>query len=118
MTAAKKAARKAAYIPAMKPKTRLKNPGSLSGDGMTPLLPPEGKITLEDRAFDLTREAGAFAGQVHPDNHTTNPDDWAKISGRKGERIVFIRTLVHESNGTKKHEGGRSIEPTATGQYL
>jgi len=50
--------------------------------------------------------------------NTTNPDDWAKISGRKGERIVFIRTLVHESNGAKKHEGGRSIEPTATGQYL
>lgn len=50
--------------------------------------------------------------------NTTNPDDWAKISGRKGERIVFIRTLVHESKDSKTHEGGRSIEPTATGQYL
>lgn len=50
--------------------------------------------------------------------NTTNPDDWAKISGRKGERIVFIRTLVHEGKGNKTQEGGRSIEPTATGQYL
>ena len=30
--------------------------------------------------------------------NTTNPDDWAKISGKKGERIVFIRTLV-KGNG-------------------
>ena len=49
--------------------------------------------------------------------NTTNPDDWAKISGKKGERIVYIRTLV------KHHEdalpaGGRSIERVATGQYL
>ncbi|MEO8364091.1 MAG: proteasome ATPase [Ilumatobacteraceae bacterium] len=50
--------------------------------------------------------------------NTTNPDDWAKISGRKGERIVFIRTLVHEGDGSKTDAGGRSIEPTATGQYL
>ncbi len=50
--------------------------------------------------------------------NTTNPDDWAKISGRKGERIVFIRTLVSEGTGNKTHEGGRAIEPTATGQYL
>ena len=26
--------------------------------------------------------------------NTTNPDDWARISGRKGERIVFLRTLT------------------------
>lgn len=50
--------------------------------------------------------------------NTTNPDDWARISGRKGERIVFIRTLVHENAGGDSHEGGRSIERTATGQYL
>ncbi len=47
--------------------------------------------------------------------NTTNPDDWAKISGKKGERIVFVRTLVNrgESEG-----GGRQIERVATGQYL
>jgi proteasome-associated ATPase len=49
--------------------------------------------------------------------NTTNPDDWAKISGKKGERIVFIRTLVSESK-TDGPMGGRSIERVQTGQYL
>jgi proteasome-associated ATPase len=48
--------------------------------------------------------------------NTTNPDDWARISGKKGERIVFIRTLIQ---GKKGAEPGRSIENvTNTGQYL
>ncbi|WP_433471898.1 proteasome ATPase [Spirillospora sp. CA-142024] len=48
--------------------------------------------------------------------NTTNPDDWARISGKKGERIVYIRTLV---SGTKGTEAGRSIDTVAnTGQYL
>src|SRR5688500_4991529 len=48
--------------------------------------------------------------------NTTNPDDWAKISGKKGERIVYIRTLV---SGGKGAEAGRSIETASnTGQYL
>ena len=33
--------------------------------------------------------------------NTTNPDDWAKISGKKGERIVFIRTLISSKQGTQ-----------------
>jgi proteasome-associated ATPase len=48
--------------------------------------------------------------------NTTNPDDWAKISGKKGERIVYVRTLV--SSGSDDRGGGRSIERVATGQYL
>jgi len=48
--------------------------------------------------------------------NTTNPDDWAKVSGRKGERIVFIRTLVDRAAGITG--GGRAIERTQTGQYL
>ena len=48
--------------------------------------------------------------------NTTNPDDWARISGKKGERIVFIRTLVQGKQGTQP---GRSIDTVAnTGQYL
>jgi proteasome-associated ATPase len=48
--------------------------------------------------------------------NTTNPDDWARISGKKGERIVYIRTLV---TSTKGSETGRSIDTVAnTGQYL
>jgi proteasome-associated ATPase len=50
--------------------------------------------------------------------NTTNPDDWAKISGKKGERIVFIRTLVNEGKDEKEIHGGRAIERVATGQYL
>ena len=48
--------------------------------------------------------------------NTTNPDDWARISGKKGERIVYIRTLIQGKQGT---EAGRSIDTVAnTGQYL
>ncbi|HYQ32369.1 MAG TPA: proteasome ATPase, partial [Lapillicoccus sp.] len=48
--------------------------------------------------------------------NTTNPDDWARISGKKGERIVYIRTLINGKDGT---EPGRSIHNVAnTGQYL
>ncbi|MGH9188423.1 MAG: proteasome ATPase [Acidimicrobiales bacterium] len=47
--------------------------------------------------------------------NTTNPDDWAKISGKKGERIVYVRTLMSEG---KDATGGRAIERVGTGQYL
>jgi proteasome-associated ATPase len=48
--------------------------------------------------------------------NTTNPDDWARISGKKGERIVFIRTLMSGKEGV---QAGRSIDTVAnTGQYL
>ncbi len=46
--------------------------------------------------------------------NTTNPDDWARISGRKGERIVNVRTLI---TGMERKE--ESIETVAgSGQYL
>ncbi|MCA0335958.1 MAG: proteasome ATPase [Actinobacteria bacterium] len=47
--------------------------------------------------------------------NTTNPDDWARISGKKGERIVYIRTLIKTKEGT---EPGKSIATANTGQYL
>jgi len=47
--------------------------------------------------------------------NTTNPDDWARISGKKGERIVYIRTLVTGKN----QDSGRAIDTANnTGQYL
>jgi proteasome-associated ATPase len=47
--------------------------------------------------------------------NTTNPDDWARISGKKGERIVYIRTLI----SGKGAESGRAIDTIGnTGQYL
>ena len=48
--------------------------------------------------------------------NTTNPDDWAKISGKKGERIIYIRTLVKSFDSDP--QGGRAIERIGTGQYL
>lgn len=50
--------------------------------------------------------------------NTTNPDDWARISGRKGERIIFIRTLVHGGPDETGSAGGKAIERTVSGQYL
>jgi proteasome-associated ATPase len=47
--------------------------------------------------------------------NTTNPDDWARISGKKGERIVYVRTLLSDD---QEVHGGRSIERVGTGQYL
>ncbi len=41
--------------------------------------------------------------------NTTNPDDWARISGKKGERIVFMRTLIQDDQGV---ESGRTIDTT------
>jgi len=45
--------------------------------------------------------------------NTTNPDDWARISGKKGERIVYVRTLIGDGK-----EPGKSIESVNPGQYL
>jgi len=45
--------------------------------------------------------------------NTTNPDDWARISGKKGERIVYVRTLFGDSG-----DDGRQVERVNAGQYL
>ncbi len=70
-------------------------------------------IRLEDLMESIHQEY-----KEHEDlPNTTNPDDWAKISGKKGERIVYVRTIVqHASEETPS--GGRSIERVTTGQYL
>ena len=69
-------------------------------------------VSIEDLTISIRQEF-----KEHEDlPNTTNPDDWAKISGKKGERIVFIRTLVHDDK--EANSGGRAIEKTATGQYL
>ncbi|MEZ5379511.1 MAG: proteasome ATPase [Acidimicrobiales bacterium] len=69
-------------------------------------------IKAEDLVASISQEF-----KEHEDlPNTTNPDDWAKISGKKGERIVYVRTLVGKNGGDKT--GGRTIEQVATGQYL
>ena len=68
-------------------------------------------IRLEDLLASIKQEY-----KEHEDlPNTTNPDDWAKISGKKGERIVYVRTLVHTSDSAA---GGKSIDSVTTGQYL
>jgi proteasome-associated ATPase len=68
-------------------------------------------ISTEDMLASITQEF-----REHEDlPNTTNPDDWAKISGKKGERIVYVRTLMSEGDEAK---GGRQIERVTTGQYL
>jgi proteasome-associated ATPase len=47
--------------------------------------------------------------------NTSNPDDWAKIAGRKGERIVYVKVLTSEA---RKDEKAKPVQKIATGQYL
>ena len=69
-------------------------------------------IRADDLLLSVTQEY-----KEHEDlPNTTNPDDWAKISGKKGERIVYVRTLVGPAGADKT--GGRAIEQVSTGQYL
>jgi proteasome-associated ATPase len=71
---------------------------------------PKG-VRTDDLIASITQEY-----KEHEDlPNTTNPDDWAKISGKKGERIVYVRTLV---SSDEDPVGGRAIERVATGQYL
>ena len=73
-----------------------------------------GGIGLEDLVAAIHQEY-----KEHEDlPNTTNPDDWAKISGKKGERIVYVRTLVASHKMAAEPQGGRAIERMATGQYL
>jgi proteasome-associated ATPase len=67
------------------------------------------------RCFDLIDSIRREYKENEDLPNTTNPDDWARISGKKGERIVYVRTLLGDAKETK---GGRSIERVGTGQYL
>ena len=74
----------------------------------------EGKGIRSQDLLESTRQE--FKEQEDLPN-TTNPDDWAKISGKKGERIVYVRTIISKGPDVAP-EGGRSIERAATGSYL
>ncbi len=65
-------------------------------------------LTLDDLVAAVKQE---FKEQEDLPN-TTNPDDWARISGKKGERIVYVRTLI-DGEGDQ-----RTIETASPGQYL
>ena len=76
------------------------------------------EIAREGRGI-RTSDLVASIRQEYKENedlpNTTNPDDWARISGKKGERIVYVRTLMSEERDGR---GGRAIERVGTGQYL
>ena len=64
------------------------------------------------RSSDLVTAIGQEFREHEDLPNTTNPDDWARISGKKGERIVYVRTLI-EGDGES-----RTIEAVTPGQYL
>ena len=67
------------------------------------------------RSEDLVQSVRQEFSEHEDLPNTTNPDDWARISGKKGERIVYVRTLVTNRDD---ESGGRAIEGVGTGQYL
>jgi proteasome-associated ATPase len=66
-------------------------------------------VTLEDLIAAVREE---FKENEDLPN-TTNPDDWAKIAGKKGERIVYVKPLMGEGK-----DKNRPVERMTTGQYL
>jgi proteasome-associated ATPase len=76
-------------------------------------------LTLQQKGLRIEHLLRAVVDEFreHEDMpNTTNPDDWARISGKKGERITYIRTIVQGKAG---QEPGKSIETMPnTGQYL
>jgi proteasome-associated ATPase len=76
-------------------------------------------LTIGQRGLRVQHLAAACVDEFRENEdlpNTTNPDDWARISGKKGERIVYIRTLV---SGAKGSDAGRAIDTISnTGQYL
>ncbi|GGK75391.1 proteasome-associated ATPase [Ornithinimicrobium pekingense] len=75
-------------------------------------------LTRGEEGLRLTHLERAYLDEFKENEdlpNTTNPDDWARISGKKGERIVYIRTLVGDASGTHP---GRSVEQGTPGHYL
>jgi proteasome-associated ATPase len=76
-------------------------------------------LTGEERGLRMEHLLAAVVEEFHEHEdmpNTTNPDDWARISGRKGERITFIRTIVADKNGRGKTLPAPGSDET--GQYL
>ena len=77
--------------------------------------PDRGRRPAGSRTDDLLASIKQEFREHEDLPNTTNPDDWAKISGKKGERIVYVRTLLSQGD---EATGGRQIERVTTGQYL
>ena len=67
-------------------------------------------LTVGEKGITIEHLLQACLDEFHENEdlpNTTNPDDWSRISGKKGDRIVFMRTLIH---GKKSDDSGRSID--------
>ncbi len=64
------------------------------------------------RGEDLTKAVRDEFREHEDLPNTTNPDDWAKIAGRKSEKIVHVRTITGRATESRK------IETVTTGHYL
>ncbi|KAA0976606.1 proteasome ATPase [Paeniglutamicibacter gangotriensis] len=76
-------------------------------------------LTGQQRGLRMEHLLDAVVEEFHEHEdmpNTTNPDDWARISGRKGERITYIRTIVADKNGRGKTLPTPGADDT--GQYL
>src|SRR3989441_6111914 len=74
---------------------------------------PDGDAAREILSKYLTADVPLHGSEIEDLPNTTNPDDWARISGKKGERIVYVRTLLGDTHGE-----GRQVERVTAGQYL
>ncbi|CAB4335619.1 unannotated protein [freshwater metagenome] len=67
-------------------------------------------LTVGQKGITIEHLLQACLDEFHENEdlpNTTNPDDWSRISGKKGDRIVFMRTLIHDKKG---NDSGRSID--------
>ena len=67
-------------------------------------------LTVGEKGITIEHLLQACLDEFHENEdlpNTTNPDDWSRISGKKGDRIVFMRTLIHDKKG---NDSGRSID--------
>ena len=72
-------------------------------------------LTVGEKGITIEHLLQACRDEFHENEdlpNTTNPDDWSRISGKRGERIVFMRTLIH---GKKGIDSGRSIDTSLSG---
>ncbi|GAA2824641.1 proteasome ATPase [Kitasatospora sp. CM 4170] len=66
----------------------------------------DGRGPLGLSARDLLRAAADEIRSIEDLTSSTNPDDWARISGRKGEKISYVRTMTRHGSRL----AGRSVE--------
>jgi hypothetical protein len=83
-------------------------PITITSQGLSPACPALAEAGTGIRVSDLIESIHQEYKEHEDLPNTTNPDDWAKISGKKGERIVYVRTLVHRDVEPGSHAARRT----------